>query len=411
MLLASYYVVFKRVIIFIPTWYGNRFVLFIGEPDRGNFMASIPIFKIMARLSPGIVGLAFTMGTASLSAKTVSPGTPLQAPEVDAVKAQLGKRLFYDTRLSGDTSTSCGSCHQPEHGFSHPDPLSPGYRGNGHFRNSPTLINSALKDIWMHDGRLGTNLNDVTRGMITESYLMNMDMRLMQERIKQDPVYVSMFEEAYGAEPSNGLVRKAIPEFLKTLISRNSDFDNGTLSPSAKSGFELFKGKAGCAQCHSGPLFSDGKAHNTGVPENLDVFLDPDRYQAFLAYNKFMGNENLMNIQRDLGAHVQSHKADGSDKGKFMTPTLRELTYTAPYMHNGTIKTLPEVIAFYNIGGEADSRKSDLLKPLGLSAKEQSDLVAFLKSLSGDSLDNTAFILENKNYSYEPITDWRKTSN
>jgi cytochrome c peroxidase len=80
-------------------------------------------------------------------------------------------------------------------------------------------------------------------------------------------------------------------------------------------------------------------------------------------------------------------------------------------MHNGTIKTLPEVIAFYNIGGEADSRKSDLLKPLGLSAKEQSNLVTFLKSLSGDSLDNTDFVLENKNYSYEPITDWRKTSN
>ncbi len=374
-------------------------------------MGSIPVSKSLPRLSLGIVCLVFSVGAAPLSADTVSPGATLQAPEVDAVKAKLGKRLFYDARLSGDTSTSCASCHQPEHGFSHPDPLSPGYRGNGHFRNSPTLINSALKKIWMHDGRLGTNLNDVTRGMITESYLMNMDMRLMQERLKQDPVYVTMFEEAYGAEPSNGLVRKAIPEFLKTLVSRNSDFDNGTLSPPAQRGFQLFKGKGGCARCHSGPLFSDGKAHNTGVPENFDVFLDPARYQAFLAYNKFMGNENLMNIKRDLGAHVQTHKVDGSDKGEFMTPTLRELSYTSPYMHNGTLESLPEVVAFYNVGGGEDSQKSDLLKPLGLSDGEQSDLVAFLKSLSGDSLDGAAFVPESKDYSYQPITDWRKTPN
>jgi cytochrome c peroxidase len=378
---------------------------------KEKFMELIPISKILMRLSSGVVSLVLSMGTTSLAAETMSPGTPLQTPEVNSAKADLGKRLFYDARLSGDASISCATCHQPEHGFSHPDSLSPGYRGNGHFRNSPTLINTALKTTWMHDGRLGTNLNDVTREMITESYLMNMDMRLMQERLKQDPVYVSMFKEVYGAEPSNGLVRKAIPEFLKTLTSRNSSFDNGALSPSAKSGFELFKGKAGCVQCHTGPLFSDGKAHNTGVPENLDVFLDPDRYQAFLAYNKFMGNENLMNIKRDLGAHVQSHKVDGSDKGKFMTPTLRELTYTAPYMHNGMIKTLPEVVAFYNIGGEADTRKSDLLKPLGLSTKEQSDLVNFLKSLSGDSLETADFVLENKNFSYQPMTNWRKTSN
>ncbi|MBI48302.1 MAG: photosynthetic protein synthase I [Marinobacter sp.] len=351
------------------------------------------------------------MAAATLAAETVSPGTPLQAPEINPVKAELGKRLFYDARLSGDTSTACASCHQPEHGFSHPDALSPGYRGNGHFRNSPTLINAALKKIWMHDGRLGTNLNDVTREMITETYLMNMDMRLMQERLKQDPVYVQMFKDAYGAEPSNGLVRKAIPEFLKTLVSRNSDFDKGTLSASAERGFELFKGKGGCAQCHSGPLFSDGQAHNTGVPENFDVFLEPERYQAFLAYNKFMGNENIMNIKRDLGAHVQSHKADGSDIGKFMTPALRELTYTAPYMHNGTLKSLPEVVAFYNAGGGEDARKSGLLEPLGLSVREQNDLVNFLESLSGDPLNGADFVPENKEYSYQPITDWRKTAN
>ncbi len=331
--------------------------------------------------------------------------------KVNAAKAELGKRLFFDVRLSGDAAISCASCHQPENGFGHPDALAPGYPGNKHFRNSPTLINTSYKKQWFHDGRLATNLNDVTREMITEDYLMNMDMRLMQERLKQDPIYVKMFKNAGYGEPSNGSARKAIPEYLKTLTSRNAPIDNGKLSETAQRGQSLFDGKAGCNQCHTGPLFSDGNAHNTGVAENLDIFRDPLRHQAFIAFNMFMGNENYMALKRDVGAHVQGHKADGSDKGTFMTPTLRELNSTAPYMHNGMINTLPEVVAFYNDGGGEDSNKSNRLKPLNLSASEQSDLVTFLQALSGEPLTSDAHVWNKKDYSYQLIKNWREASN
>ncbi|MBN3563826.1 cytochrome-c peroxidase [Aliamphritea spongicola] len=359
-------------------------------------------------LVAGIVAAAFTAAGLQAAEDDSRQLTPLKT---DPAKAALGKRLFFDKRLSGDTALSCASCHQPENGYSYPEALSPGYPGSGHFRNSPTLINTVYKDQWFHDGRLGTNLNDVTREMITEDYLMNMDMRLMQERIKQDPVYVQMFKDAGYGEPSNGSVRKAIPEYLKTLTSRNVPFDNGTLSDAAKRGQALFEGKAGCNQCHTGPLFSDGEAHNTGVAENFDIFLDPQRHQAFLAFNMFMGNENYMNLKRDVGAHVQGHKADGSDIGKFMTPTLRELKYSAPYMHNGTLQTLQEVVSFYNDGGGVDSNKSPLIKPLGLSVKEQGDLVSFLEALSGDPLNTPEHVWQADDYSYQVIENWQSVRN
>ena len=332
--------------------------------------------------------------------------------KIDTKKAELGKRLFFDPRLSGDGAIACAECHIPENAFAHPDKLSPGYPGNGHFRNSPSLINTAHKKIWMHDGRLGTNLNDVTRGMITEDYIMNMDMRIMQERIKQDTLYIKMFEDAGYGEPSNGKVRKAIPEYLKTLTSRNSSFDNDTMSNEAKEGMKLFKGKAGCVQCHNGPLLLDSKAHNTGVPENFDVFLDPENHQAFIAYNMFMGNENYMSLKRDVGAHIHTHSADGSDIGKFMTPSLRELVYTAPYMHNGTIETLMEVVDFYNNGGGQDSNKDPILKPLNLSDSEKNQIVEFLKALSGDLLTGEEHVWKQEfPGEYEIIPDWRNTLN
>ncbi|MCK4711643.1 MAG: cytochrome-c peroxidase, partial [Marinosulfonomonas sp.] len=139
---------------------------------------------------------------------------PVVGPEINEAKAALGKRLFFDVRLSGDAAISCATCHQPENGFADGIALSLAYPGSKGFRNTPTLINTATAANWFHDGRLGTNLNDVTRESITEDYMMNMDMRLMQERIKQDPVYVEMFAAAGYGEPSNGSIRKAIPEYL-----------------------------------------------------------------------------------------------------------------------------------------------------------------------------------------------------
>ncbi|MHA1548555.1 MAG: cytochrome-c peroxidase [Alphaproteobacteria bacterium] len=337
---------------------------------------------------------------------------PVEQAEVDSKKAALGKRLFFDPRLSGDTAISCSTCHKPDLGFADGLALSKAYPGSDGFRNAPTLINAAQKAAWFHDGRIGTNLNDVTRESITETYFMNMDMRLMQERVKQDPIYVQMFEEAGYGEPSNGSIRKAIPEYLKTLTSRGSDFDNGQMSDAAAFGFELFKGKAGCAQCHSGPRFTDDAPHNTGAPENPEIWANPTRHLTYVAFSMFQGIENFMNIRRDVGAHIRTHRADGSDIGKFMTPTLRELRYTAPYMHNGVIATLEDVVAFYNAGGGDDPNKDPRIKPLGLSREERSNLVAFLDALSGDPLTGPEHVWSDPiNINYTPFDDWLEKTN
>jgi len=348
----------------------------------------------------------------SVSARAVEDFGPVPAIKVDPAKAALGKRLFFDKRLSGDAAIACASCHMPDKGYGDGLALSKAYPGSDGFRNAPTLINTAYEKAWFHDGRLGTNLNDVTREMITETYLMNMDMRLMQERLKQDPVYVEMFKKAGYGEPSNGGARKAIPEYLKTLTSRGSDFDRGVMTPAEFRGFQLFKDKAGCAQCHSGPRFTDDKPHNLGVPENPDIWSNPLRHVTFVTFAKFMGIENYMNIRRDVGAAVRTHRADGKDVGGFMTPTLRELKYTAPYMHNGMLKTLDDVVAFYNDGGGADPNKDQRIRPLELTPSERKDLVAFLEALSGDPLTGPEFVWKEPiPVTYETIENWRETRN
>ena len=352
-------------------------------------------------------------GVAVASATASADGFgPIKAPKVNAKKAALGKRLFFDPRLSGDAAISCATCHIPAKGFGDGLALSKAYPGSDGFRNTPTLINTAQKAAWFHDGRLGTNLNDVTRESITETYSMNMDMRLMQERIKQDPIYVKMFKDAGYGEPSNGSVRKAIPEYLKTLTSRGAPFDTGKMTDAAKRGFELFKGKAGCAACHSGNRFTDDQPHNTGVPNNPEIWKNPLRHLTYVTFGLFQGIENIMNIRRDVGAHIRSHKANGTDIGKFMTPTLRELKQTAPYMHNGMIKTLKDVVDFYNNGGGNDVNKDPRIKPLGLSKEERANLVAFLESLSGKPLTGSQHVWKDKiDVNYKPIKDWLKQRN
>ena len=363
---------------------------------------------------------AALLGSAAMAVAFVAAPTqtfaedlgPVVAPDFDAAKAELGKRLFFDVRLSGDAAISCATCHQPDKGFADGLPLSKAYPGSDGFRNTPTLINTALSENWFHDGRLGTNLNDVTRENLTETYLMNMDMRLMQERVKQDPVYVEMFAAAGMGEPSNGGIRNLIPEYLKTLVSRNAPFDNGTMNAAAQRGQGLFTGKAGCISCHDGPLLTDEARHNIGVPENPEIWSDPIRHTTYVAFAKFMGIENYMNVRRDVGAFIWDHKADGSTIGTFITPTLRELKYTAPYMHNGTMDTLFEVVSFYNEGGGDDPNKDAAIQPLGLSFGEQKDIVAFLEALSGDPLTTPEHVWEDPiPTDYPAIENWREQKN
>ena len=343
-----------------------------------------------------------------LAAPAVSEGSGGDK-NVATAQAELGKRLFYDERLSGDVNFACATCHQPARAFSDGRPLAAAYTGAAHFRNTPTLANVGRRAAWMHDGRLGTNLNDVVRGMITETYLMNMDMRLMQERLKQDPVYVKMFRAAGLGEPSNGGARKALAVFLATIVSRGAPVDTGTLSAAARRGQALFQGRAGCAACHSGARFTDDQPHNTGVPDNPEIWADPRRHSAFVTYAKFMGIENYMSLREDPGAYVRTHRPE--TRRSFLTPTLRELKWTAPYMHNGVFQSLEEVVDFYDAGGGDDPLKDPRLKPLGLTPEEKGDLLAFLEALSGETFDTDNFVWRADDYDYKPVRNWRKAPN
>ena len=252
----------------------------------------IPKFQKSTAGLLGTAAMAVAFAVSPLQGAAQEIG-PVAAPEVDTARAELGKRLFFDVRLSGDAAISCASCHKPELGFTDGMALSTAYPGSNGFRNTPTLINTAQRENWFHDGRIGTNLNDVTRESLTEDYVMNMDMRLMQERVKQDPVYVAMFEAAGMGEPSNGGIRNAIPEYLKTLTSRNAPFDTGEMNDAAQRGFELFTGKAACIQCHSGPLLTDDARHNTGVPDNPDIWGRPGAARNLCGIRQFHGHREF----------------------------------------------------------------------------------------------------------------------
>lgn len=299
--------------------------------------------------------------------------------------------LFFDPRLSGDAGISCATCHDPQKGWGDGQALSTGYPGSLYFRNAQTLLNVAYSKSLYWDGRLGTgDMPSQVRDSLTEAHFMNIDGRLLQERLKQVPEYVKRFPEAMGGEPSFGRILNAIAAFEKTLVSRNVPLDRylkgdqGALSEEARKGLELFQGKAGCVRCHHGPLLSDGGFHNLGVPENPAVLQEPMRHIVYRRFLKTLGVPNYHNLRRDVGLYAVTKKE--ADLGKFKTPTLREVSRTAPYMHNGVLATLEEVIEFYDRGAGQAPSKSPLLKPLGLSEMEKKALLEFLKSLSGDEL-------------------------
>jgi cytochrome c peroxidase len=347
----------------------------------------------------------------------IGPLAARKAPKASLV--EMGKRLFFDARMSGDGAISCATCHDPAQGFTRqldnkgkPMTLSDAYPGTRHFRNAPTLLNSVYKaDFaevgWGWDGHIGANMNDVMRDQLTETMMLNLDMRLMHERMKQDAVYVQMCQENFNGECSSGKGRKALVAFVETLVSVDAPFDSGTLSAAAKKGQALFEGKAGCINCHNGTYFSDGQPHNTGMPENMDVFQDPLRHIAYRAVMTNHGVPNVENWRRDVGFFFVSKRY--ADVGKFVTPTLRELKYTGPYMHNGLLASLEDVVEFYNQGGGKDDPLADELQPLGLSAQEQQDLVAFLGSLS--SVTPVTFEKMKISQEYEPIPNWLEVHN
>lgn len=330
------------------------------------------------------------LGAASMTwAQGLDPLPPIESPKAEQVR--LGKYLFFDPRLSGDGGVSCDSCHDPATGWGDGKALSAGYPGSEYFRNAQTLLNAAYykRNYW--DGRMaGSDLPTLVRDHLTEAHFMQVDGRLLAERLKQVPEYMEMFQKAFGGEPTFGRTLTAVAAFLKTITSRNAPIDrylNGdtaALSSEAREGLALFQGKAGCIQCHNGALLSDQKFHVLGVPQNRDIFDDPFRHITFRRFFRTLGAPNAENYREDPGLFGVTKERN--DWGKFRTPSVREVSRTAPYMHNGSLATLEDVVAFYDRGGGQHRNKSPLLKPLGLSAAEKQALVEFLKSLAGDPL-------------------------
>ncbi|MFH2203265.1 MAG: cytochrome c peroxidase [Elusimicrobiota bacterium] len=320
----------------------------------------------------------------------LAPLPPVPVPEdnpLTPAKIELGKMLFFDPRLSGNGETYCGSCHEPPMGWDDDSDLAQGYEGTLHWRNSQTIINAAYYSKLNWDGDK-PSLEEQARSAIMTNISGNGDPAMIEERLADSPRYVELFKKAFGVErPFFEGVLKAIASFERAVpISRNVPFDRGVLSPAARRGQALFENKAGCIRCHNGPLASDQGFHATGAPPN-PAFDQVALRQVTLRYEhviRGVPEKFYRDAGTDPGLFLTTLREE--DSGKFRTPSLRELKYTAPYMHNGTLPTLADVLDFYDRGGGETPNKTPLLKPLGLTPGEKRDLIAFLESLSGDEI-------------------------
>lgn len=344
-----------------------------------------------------LVATGYATFAVAQSVDIITSLPPLEIPETgydETAMAELGSMLFFDTRLSGDSSTSCASCHSPTSGWGDSADLSRGYPGTRHWRNSQSLVNAAYLTDGLHWDGTVPSLEEQVPGAMSTSVVANIDPILAEERLRQIPEYAQRFEAIWGEDPSIETISMAIAAFERTLISDDSPFDYfsrgeaSTFSAEALRGLVVFQGPGNCIACHNGPLATDAQFYNTSVPPNPSFQEDPLLQVTFRSMMRGFGIEESVysNFDRDPGRYLSTQ--DPADLGTMRTPPLRYLRYTAPYMHNGVFYTLQEVVEFYNNGGTPDvfGTKSDLIQPLGLSAQEQSDLVAFLESLSGSEI-------------------------
>jgi cytochrome c peroxidase len=338
-------------------------------------------------MAPGIAAEKSTSGGATASVSTGSRGEVvtsgswsmtlplgLQAgsayiPDdnpMNADKIALGKLLYFDTRFSKDMTIACASCHNPFHGFADPAPTSLGVGRKLGGRNSPTVINRLFSAEQFWDGR-AKDLEHQAHGPLTNPIEMAMgsDAEVV-ERVKAVKGYAPLFKKAFGDDPIDlDRMGKAIAAYERTVVAGDSPYDRyqagdkDALSASAVRGLAIFNGKGNCKACHAGFNFTDETYQNIGVGMNKPT--------------------------PDAGRHDVTK--DGADRGKFKTPTLRNITQTAPYMHDGSETTLMEVVEFYDRGGVANPNLSKEIKPLKLTSQEKRDLVAFLESLTGDVRD------------------------
>ncbi|MFP5441894.1 MAG: cytochrome-c peroxidase [Gammaproteobacteria bacterium] len=325
-------------------------------PAAVNVMRPLPCFLML--LVVATLPLAATARDAQPLA-TPDPATivyPAGAPPT-AAEIALGKTLFFDTRLSRNRTQSCATCHNPALGFGDGVALGKGAEGNRLGRNTPPLYNLAWNPTFFHDGR-SPSLEAQALNPIESDQEMNIPLDLLIERLSAVDWYRQQFHAIYGSEQiTPAMIGSALASFERTLVSRNSPFDRylggdeTAMSESAKRGLKIFKGAAWCSSCHDGANFTDNGFHNIGVKTT-----DPGR-------GRFAPDQPRM-------------------QGAFKTPGLRNVELTAPYMHDGSQRTLEDVMQFYNRGGDDRKRRDPLIRELDLSKQDIADLVAFMKALT-----------------------------
>lgn len=300
------------------------------------------------------------------------PAVPFPAdnpPTAETVA--LGRRIYYDTALSADGTVSCSTCHNPATGFADPKPVSEGVAKRTGTRNSPTVLNAAYYSTQFWDGR-AASLEAQAEGPMHNPVEMAHTLRGVEKRLASDPSYVQEFEQAFGPGPITiQRVVNAIGAFERTLVSGNSPFDRWyyghdekAVDESVKRGLHVFvsPAKGNCESCHTigekYALFTDNKFHNIGVGATEDKV-------------------------NDAGRFVVTNEAN--DTAAFKTPTLRNIAVTSPYFHDGSRKTLKEVMDFYIGGGNSNPHLDKEVHSLDfLTAQERADLLAFMEALTGE---------------------------
>jgi cytochrome c peroxidase len=319
-------------------------------------------------------------------------------------KIALGRKLFFDRRLSFNGTMSCGMCHIPEQGFTNNELSRPiGVGGQSLKRNAPSVLNVAFESHLFRDGRERSLESQAVLPLLARDEMANPTADSLLAKLGNLSDYKGLFEKAFGGGASMDHIGKAIASWERTLLAADSPFDRWryggekeTLTAQQKQGAEIFLGKGRCHECHTvgarHALFTDQAFHNTGVAYRRDVaerkkataVLVEIAPQVFVPVERDVIRQVGQARQADLGRFEVTH--DLNDKWRFKTPTLRNVAATAPYMHDGSLRTLDAVVRFYDRGGVAHPGLDPLIKPLGLTEDEIASLVAFLRSLTASNL-------------------------
>jgi len=320
---------------------------------------------------------------------------------VTTAKVELGRKLFFESRLSADGKVSCASCHDPARAFTDGRKVAEGIGGRQGTRNSPTVLNSMFSTGQFWDGRAGTLEDQAKMPLTNPDEMGNRSFEEVVARMSTIPELDRGFREAFGGPASIEGFAKAVAAFERTLVSGDSPLDRylagdmNAMSEAARSGMVLFRSKARCGVCHAFnqnfasfqtfPFFTDGNYRNTGVAANFSGFRELAR-KALAAIRDRSGDsmKELLKDERtsELGRFATT--GNSLDIGAFRTPSLRNVELTAPYFHDGSAATLEDVVKFYVKGGNENPNRDWQLEPVALTDSEQHDLIEFLKALTSD---------------------------